>query len=107
MPPQTLAFWNAAHQIGRRFADNTGFENCMCMHFTHFVTHLTHCVMHLSHFGILDVLDPFISYTLQLTNWSNQTFMDPLNFARQGMPKSFAELLIVKTMGNIPNFGPL
>ena len=41
--------------------------------------------------------------------------MDSLNFTRQGMPKSFAELLtpeivIVNTkklVGNIQNFGPL
>ena len=43
----------------------------------------------------LDSLDPF-SYTLKLTNGSDQNFMDPLNFTRQGMPKFFAELLTPK-----------
>ena len=40
-------------------------------------------------------LDPF-GYTSKLTNGSDQHFMDPLNFTRQGMPKSFAELLTPK-----------
>ena len=43
----------------------------------------------------LDGLDPF-SYTLKLTNGSAQNFMNPLNFTRHVMPKSFAELLTPK-----------
>ena len=40
----------------------------------------------------LDNLNPF-RYTLKLTNGSNQNLMDPLNFTRHGMSKSFVELL--------------
>ena len=43
----------------------------------------------------LDDLDPF-RYTLKLTNRSDQNVMDPLNFTRHGMSKSFAELLTPK-----------
>ena len=37
-----------------------------------------------------------LSHTLKLTNGSDQNFMDPLNFTRHGMSKSFVELLTPK-----------
>ena len=43
----------------------------------------------------LDHLDPF-SYTLKMTNGSNQNCMDPLNFMRHGMPEAFTVLLTQK-----------
>ena len=46
-----------------------------------------------------------VQYTLNLTNGSDQNFMDPLNFTRQGMPnKSFAELLTPKIVILNTNF---